>query len=126
MATRYRDSFRAVLAMVKALHDTGIPIVAGTDAPAGFSLHRELEDYVTAGLTPPEALRAATLTPAQVMHRDKDLGAVAPGKLADLILVDGDPAAKISDIRRVVLTVKDGVMIDPAKVYEAIGVRAGE
>ncbi len=52
MATRYRDSFRAVLAMVKALHDTGIPIVAGTDAPAGFSLHRELEDYVTAGLTP--------------------------------------------------------------------------
>jgi imidazolonepropionase-like amidohydrolase len=126
MATRYRDSFRAVLALVKALHDTGIPIVAGTDAPAGFSLHRELEDYVTAGLTAPEALRAATLVPAQVMHRDKDLGTIAPGKLADLILVDGDPASRISDIRRVVLTVKAGVMIDTAKVYEAIGVRAGE
>jgi imidazolonepropionase-like amidohydrolase len=126
MATRYRDSFRAVLNLVKALHDTGIPIVAGTDSPAGFSLHRELEDYVTAGLTALEALRAATLVPAQVMHRDKDLGTIAPGKLADLILVDGDPAAKISDIRRVVLTVKDGVMIDTAKVYEAIGVKAGE
>lgn len=126
MATRYRDSFRAVLAMVKALHDTGIPIVAGTDAPAGFSLHRELEDYVTAGLTAPEALRAATLVPAQVMRHDKDLGTITPGKLADLILVDGDPAARIGDIRRVVLTVKDGVMIDTAKVYEAIGVKAGE
>jgi len=53
-------------------------------------------------------------------------GADVPGKLADLILVDGDPAARIGDIRRVVLTVKDGVMIDTAKVYEAIGVRAGE
>ncbi|HEX4965180.1 MAG TPA: amidohydrolase family protein [Thermoanaerobaculia bacterium] len=126
MAARYRDSFRAILAMVKALHDTGIPIVAGTDSPAGFSLHRELEDYVTAGLTAPEALRAATLTPAQVMHRDKDLGTIAPGKLADLILVDGDPAARISEIRRVVLTIKGGVMFDAAKVYEAIGVMAAE
>ena len=53
-------------------------------------------------------------------------GADVPGKLADLILVDGDPAARIGDIRRVVLTVKDGVMIDTAKVYEAIGVKAGE
>jgi imidazolonepropionase-like amidohydrolase len=60
------------------MHDAGIPIVAGTDSIAGFFLHRELEDYVTAGLSAPDALRAATLTPARVMHRDKDLGTIAP------------------------------------------------
>ena len=94
MEQRFRDSFQAVLALVKALRDAGIPIVAGTDALPGFTLHRELEDYVAAGLTAPEALRAATLVPARVMKLDKDLGTVAPGKLADLILVDGDPAAR--------------------------------
>ncbi len=57
------------------------------------------------------------------MGRDKDLGSIAPGKLADLILVDGDPAARIADIRRVVLTVKDGVVYDPAEIYKSIGVK---
>jgi imidazolonepropionase-like amidohydrolase len=126
MDARYRASFKATLALVRALHDAGIPMVAGTDSIAGFFLHRELEDYVTAGLSAPDALRAATLTPARVMHRDKDLGTIAPGKLADLILVDGDPAARIADIRRVVLTIRGGVMFDPAKVYEAIGVKPVE
>jgi imidazolonepropionase-like amidohydrolase len=126
MDTRYRAAYRATLALVLALHDAGIPIVAGTDSEAGFCLHRELEDYVTAGLSPVDALRAATLIPARVMHRDKDLGTIAPGKLADLILVDGDPATHISDIRHVVLTVRGGVMFDTAKVFEAIGVKPAE
>jgi imidazolonepropionase-like amidohydrolase len=126
MDARYRASYRATLALVLALHDEGIPIVAGTDSMAGFCLHRELEDYVTAGLSAPDALRAATLVPARVMHRDKDLGTVAPGKLADLILVDGDPATHISDIRRVVLTIRGGVLFDAAKVFEAIGVKPAE
>ncbi|HSS48081.1 MAG TPA: amidohydrolase family protein [Thermoanaerobaculia bacterium] len=126
MDARYRASFAAILALVRAMHDAGITIVAGTDFVAGFCLHRELEDYVAAGFSAPEALRAATLTPARVMHRDKDLGTIAPGKLADLILVDGDPAAHISDIRRVVLTIRGGVMFDTAKVFEAIGVKPAE
>src|SRR5258708_20896565 len=121
MAARYRDSYRAVLALARALHDTGIPIVAGTDSMAGFCLHRELEDYVAAGLSAPDALRAATLNPARVMHRESDLGTIAPGKLADLILVDGDPAVRIADIRRVVLTLRGGVMFYTAKGYDAIG-----
>ncbi len=58
MDARYRASFRATLALVLALHDAGIPIVAGTDSVAGFCLHRELEDYVAAGLSAPDALRA--------------------------------------------------------------------
>jgi Amidohydrolase family len=123
MEPRYRDSFRACLAMVKALYDEGIPIVAGTDSIAGFVLHRELENYVKAGIPAPEVLRIATLGAAQVMKLDKDLGTVAPAKLADLILVDGDPTVRISDIRRVTLVVKDGVVYDPARLYGEIGIK---
>ncbi len=60
------------------------------------------------------------------MKRDQELGTVAPGKLADLILVDGDPVARICDIRRVVLTVKDGVVYDPAALYGSLGVKPVE
>lgn len=122
---RYRDSFRNMLPLVESLYRQGIPIVAGTDGPAGFTYHRELELYVDAGIPAPEVLRIATLGAAQIMKRDQDLGTIAPGKLADLILVDGDPAAQIQDIRKIVLTVKDGTLYDPAKLYEAIGVRTG-
>ncbi|HEY9419849.1 MAG TPA: amidohydrolase family protein, partial [Thermoanaerobaculia bacterium] len=124
-ASRYRDSFQNMLALVRALHDHGIPIVVGTDGPAGFTFHREMELYVQAGIPAPEVLRSATLGAAQIVKRDKDLGTIAPGKLADLILVDGDPATRIQDIRKVVLTVKDGVLYDPAELYKAIGVRVG-
>lgn len=120
---RYRQAFKACLAMVKALYDNHVPIVAGTDNTAGFSLHRELELYVAAGIPPPVALFDATLGSARIMKRDKDLGSIAPGKLADLILVDGDPAAHIGDIRRVVLTVKGGVLYDPADIYRSLGVK---
>lgn len=125
-AERYRDSYEAMMSMVRALHDNGIPIVAGTDNMAGFSLHRELELYVEAGIPNADALRAATLVPAQVMKRDHELGTIAPGKLADMILIDGDPAARIGDIRRVVLTLKDGVLYDPAALYREIGVKPVE
>jgi hypothetical protein len=123
MEEQYKKSFRACLAMVKALYDNGIPIVAGTDAVAGFTLHRELELYVEAGIPAAVALRDATLAPARIMGREKELGSIAPGKLADLILVDGDPAARIGDIRRVVLTVKGGVIYDPAEIYKSLGVK---
>ncbi|HYN21756.1 MAG TPA: hypothetical protein VE078_12400, partial [Thermoanaerobaculia bacterium] len=63
---RYAQAFTAMKAMVKALHDQGVPIVAGTDNLAGFSLHRELELYVEAGIPAVDALRAATIVPVQV------------------------------------------------------------
>jgi imidazolonepropionase-like amidohydrolase len=118
----YRDSYRRMEEMVKALYDAGVTIVAGTDSLAGFTLHRELELYVEAGIPAPETLRIATLGAAKVMKRDQELGSVTPGKLADMILVDGDPASHISDIRRVVLTVKDGVVYDPAALWREVGV----
>jgi len=126
MDQRYRDSFRALLAMVRALYDNGIPIVAGTDSLAGFGLHRELELYARVGIPNLDVLRAATSVPARLMKHEKDLGSIAPGKLADVILVDGQPDKKIGDIRRVVLTVKGGVVYDPAALYSEIGVKPAQ
>jgi imidazolonepropionase-like amidohydrolase len=109
--------------MVKALYDNHIPIVAGTDAMAGFSLHRELELYVQAGIPSAEVLRIATLGAASVMKHDDQLGSIAPGKLADLDIVDGDPSVNISDVRRVVTVIKDGKIFDARAVAEEIGVK---
>jgi len=120
---RYRASSKALLGMVKVLYDAGVPIVAGTDSMPGFALHRELELYAEAGIPPKEVLRIATLGAARVMKRDGELGSIAPGKLADLILVDGDPAKRMGDIRKVSLVVKDGNVYDPTALYKSIGVR---
>jgi imidazolonepropionase-like amidohydrolase len=120
---RYRESSKALLRMIKMLYDAGVTLVAGTDAAPGFALHRELELYEEAGIPANEVLRIATIGAARVMKRDGELGSIAPGKIADLILVDGDPARRVSDIRRVTLVVKDGAVYEPAALYKSIGVR---
>jgi len=123
MDQRYHESFQQMLKMAKALYDAGIPIVAGTDGMAGFTLHRELELYVQAGIPAPKVLELDTLGAARIMKRDQELGSIAPGKLADVILVDGDPSTQISDIRRVTTTVKDGVVYQNSALYQALGVK---
>jgi imidazolonepropionase-like amidohydrolase len=120
---RYRESAKALLRMVKMLYDAGVPIVAGTDSTPGFALHRELELYAEAGIPPADVLRIATLGAARVMKRERELGTIAPGKVADLILIDGDPTRRIGDIRRVSLVIKDGSVYEPAALYKSIGVR---
>jgi hypothetical protein len=122
MDQRYQDSFAQMLKMTKAFYDAGIPLVAGTDGLAGFTLQRELELYVKAGIPAPKVLQLATLGAARVMKRDQDLGSLAPGKLADLIMIDGDPTTNISDIRKVKIVVKDGVIYKTDDLYGAIGV----
>lgn len=119
---RYQDSFQRMLDMAKAFYDSGVPIVAGTDSLAGYTLHRELELYVKAGIPAPKVLQLATLGAARVVKRDAELGSIASGKLADVILVDGDPAMHISDIRRVKTVVKDGVVFQVAEMDRALGV----
>ncbi|MBM0107236.1 amidohydrolase family protein [Steroidobacter sp. S1-65] len=119
---QYRDSADAMLRMVKLLHDSGITLVAGTDNLPGFTLHRELEMYVQAGIPAPEVLRIATLNAAKVLKRDADLGSITPGKLADMILVEGDPARHIGDIRNTELVIKDGKLYEVPKLYQTIGV----
>jgi 2-iminobutanoate/2-iminopropanoate deaminase len=110
-----------LLKLLKALYDAGVTIVPGTDSFAGYNLHHELELYVQAGIAPAEVLRMATLTPALVMGVDKDRGVIAAGKLADMVLVDGDPSRNISDIRHIYRAIKGGKIIDPAALEQALG-----
>jgi imidazolonepropionase-like amidohydrolase len=104
------------------MHEAGVPVLPGSDMMPGIAVHRELELYVQAGIPAPEVLTLATLGAARVMGMDDELGSIEPGKLADLILVDGDPTTDISDIRRVVMVIKDGRVYDPAAIYRAVGV----
>jgi hypothetical protein len=120
---RYRASFEKVLAMVKLLADQKIRVVAGTDAIAGLFLHHELALFVRAGLSPAEALRMATVVPAEVMKRGDKSGTIAAGKTADLFVVDGDPLARIAEIGRVVSTMRSGVVYPAAALYESVGVQ---
>jgi imidazolonepropionase-like amidohydrolase len=119
------ESWEHVIATVKAMRDAKVTLVAGTDALAGLSLHHELELFVRAGLSPAEALRAATIVPAREMKKDKKSGSIAPGKDADLVVVDGDPLARIGDIRNVVSTMRGGVVFPSKEVLDSVGVRAG-
>src|SRR5262249_52425215 len=106
-------ALRSQLALIKALHDGGVRIVAGTDyGLPGFSLLRELELYVEAGLSPLEAIRAATVVPAEVMGLSADVGTIEAGKRADLLVLDGDPSADIHNVRRGRWVVANGRMFE--------------
>jgi hypothetical protein len=123
MDAQYRASFQKMLDLVAELHRKGVKIVAGTDAMAGFSLHRELELYAKAGIPNAEVLRIATLTPAEILKRDRDLGTIEAGKLADLIIIDGNPLENISDVRKVRTVVKGGSVFDARALYAELGVK---
>jgi imidazolonepropionase-like amidohydrolase len=111
-----------MLRMTKRMYDAGIPMLAGTDATAGIMLHRELELEVRAGIAPEKALQIATYNAARLLKQEKELGSIAPGKRADFVLVDGNPAEHISDIRRCHWVMKNGMLYDSAKVYAAVGI----
>ena len=118
----YREAFPAMLRLLKALYDAGITIVPGTDNLAGYMLHHELELYVQAGIPAAEVLRMATLTPALVMGANKDRGVIAAGKLADMVLIDGDPTQNIRDINKITTVIKGGKVYDPAAIEKALGI----
>ena len=122
----YRDAFPAMLRLLTAIYDAGVTMIPGTDALAGYTLHHELELYARAGITPAEVLRMATWTPALVMGVDKDRGVIAPGKLADMILVDADPTKNIRDINNITTVIKGGKVYDPVAIEKALGITPRE
>jgi imidazolonepropionase-like amidohydrolase len=113
------------LAVTKALHDAGVPIVAGTDEGVpGFSVYREIELYVKAGFSNMDALRAATAVPAKAMRMDKELGTIEVGKRADLLVLDANPLDDISNIRTGRFVMKGGLLFESAALWRAIGFTA--
>ena len=114
---------QAALDTTKILHDAGVPILAGSDQVVpGFSLHRELELLVRAGLSPLEAIRAATTVPAKIFGI-ADTGEIASGQRADLVILDANPLDDIRNIRRVHLTVTAGKAYDPNLLRQMVDIR---
>ena len=116
-----RENWRKTVDMMKEVtakfHKAGGLLIAGTDSPGaalpGWSLHQELEMFVQAGITPMEALQAATLNNARVMNKESDLGTLEPGKYADLVILDADPLEDITHTQKIHLVIKDGLVLDP-------------
>jgi imidazolonepropionase-like amidohydrolase len=110
---------------LRKLLDAGITIVMGTDAGNvgtlhGPSIHREIKLMKEAGLTPLEILRTATVNGAKTLGLEAQAGVIAPGRLADLVILDADPLANSANLARVHRTIKGGVVYEPEKLMESI------
>lgn len=111
---------------VRDLRNAGVPLLAGTDVGVlpllypGTSLQDELVRLVESGLTPIEALQTATINPARFLGQELDLGTVEVGKLADLVMLDGNPLADITNIRRVHRVIKAGAVYEENTLQQMI------
>lgn len=128
-ARRFADQWRFMQRIVAALDSAGVPILAGSDANVpftlpGFSLHEELELLVErAGLTPFEALRSATRTPAECMGVDREVGTIEPGRRADLLLLHGNPLENLANLQRRVGVMVRGRWLSEAMLHERMAGR---
>lgn len=123
---QYLKAFDKSIEVIGLLHESGVPLLIGTDDATGFTIHRELELYVQAGIPPGETLAIATLGAAKYLNQQDELGSIEPGKLADFLLVAGNPVDDISAMRRVRLVSKGGGIYFPEEIYESLGVRPFE
>src|SRR5713101_1785965 len=122
---RMRRAWDNILALVGGFQRAGGMVLAGTDCPnvaivSGFSLHRELELLVRAGLSPTEAIVAATRRPAERLGKRDVFGTIAPRRAADLLLLAADPLADIRNIRRIERVIVGGIVYEPGKLLEGL------
>lgn len=119
---RYQKSYAKMIEFVGIMYRAGVPIVAGTDDVPGFTLHSELALLVKAGLTPAQVLQVATRNGARYTRTSHERGSITPGKLADLVLVDGDPTKDIADVRKVAAVITRGYLVSPRDIDAALGI----
>jgi imidazolonepropionase-like amidohydrolase len=120
-----KKEFQKDLEVVGAMQKAGVGILAGTDTAnpfcfPGFSLHDELGLLVQAGLSPMEALQAATLNPARFQGKEKDLGTIDKGKIADLVLLDANPLDEIGNTKRIAAVVSAGKLYSRAALDQML------
>ena len=120
---RYRKAFTRLVDVMRLLNGNGIRLLPGTDDSTGVSVHRELELYVRAGMTPAQTLRAASLDAADYLGQAHERGQIARGRLAELVLVAGDPTQDISEVRRPRMVMAGGAVYFPAEIYRALGIK---
>lgn len=113
------------LELVRRMYEAGVPIGAGTDTPIpiavpGYTLHLELAALVHAGLSPMDALAAATLRPAEWFSMEDEMGAIGVGQRADMVLLDADPLLDIENTRAISAVVTKGVVLDRDDIEELI------
>jgi imidazolonepropionase-like amidohydrolase len=126
------EMFQRDMQLERAFVQAGGLLLAGPDPTGnggtlpGFGDQREIELLVEAGFTPVEAIKIATLNGASYMGRQDQIGSIAPGKNADLVLVKGDPSTKIDDIEKVEIVFKDGVGYDSRRLFDSVRGRYGQ
>jgi len=107
--------------LLKRLYDAGITLVAGTDNDQGVVYNTELELYEHAGIPAPKVLQIATIVAARVMGDDGQYGSIAAGKVADILIVGGQPAERVADLRKVEHVIRAGRDYDPKELREIAG-----
>jgi hypothetical protein len=117
----YKSAFSNMKKMLKKLYDNGIVLVAGTDGGEANALHHELELYVQSGIPANEVLKIATYNAAMVCNLQNTYGEIKEGRMADFILIDGNPINNISDIRRVEFVVKNNRIYSPKQLLALQG-----
>jgi hypothetical protein len=119
----YRAAFAKVIDTLRMLHENGIRLLPGTDDTTGFTLHRELELYTKAGMTPAEALRAGTLLPEEYFGHADELGSIERGKIADFFLIAGDPTRDIRAIKSPRMVFQGESIYFPSEIYQELSIK---
>jgi imidazolonepropionase-like amidohydrolase len=115
----------AYMQLIRRLYAAGVPLVAGTDNSAGVTYRRELEMYERAGIPRAKVLQIATIDAARVMKDEGEYGSIAPGKVADILVVGGKPLERISDLQKLEVVIRGGRYYRVSDLLLAVNPRSG-